>query len=310
MAKKNRKSRSNAWEFYFAFGSNLNVEQMRARCPTSIVVSTARLDDWRLAFAGSSSLWEGHGVATIEEHPGASVPGVLYLVSRSDLARLDRWEGHPRAYVRQPVDVDIGDVVIRVWTYVKHGARLTRPCDEYLRAIAEGYAMIDADAEHWQRLTVAADAPAPLPPAPPAPPVQASRPRALVRTRGLVAGARRALSADEVPSNGGGLRRMVRAAFDAETAPQPAREASERVRVYAYPGGRFDADRFADDVRDALLDAGRSSDANGFCLDVGITGAFEEDELIDLASRYVDVDTWGSDDDGVPAWWFDEADRW
>lgn len=34
--------------FYFAYGSNLNVEQMKGRCPDSIGISPAVLNGWKL----------------------------------------------------------------------------------------------------------------------------------------------------------------------------------------------------------------------------------------------------------------------
>ena len=33
---------------YIAYGSNLNLEQMKRRCPTAEVVGTAELKNWRL----------------------------------------------------------------------------------------------------------------------------------------------------------------------------------------------------------------------------------------------------------------------
>ena len=35
---------------YFAYGSNLNFEQMAYRCPEATVVGTAKLDGYELAF--------------------------------------------------------------------------------------------------------------------------------------------------------------------------------------------------------------------------------------------------------------------
>ena len=34
--------------YYLAYGSNLNVEQMKKRCPDAVVVGTAVLDGYRL----------------------------------------------------------------------------------------------------------------------------------------------------------------------------------------------------------------------------------------------------------------------
>lgn len=85
---------------YFAYGSNLSREQMKIRCPQSSYVGKAILPNYALAFGGFSAGWGG-AVATIERAAGAQVEGVLYLLPRADLWRLDGYEGHPRSYRRE-----------------------------------------------------------------------------------------------------------------------------------------------------------------------------------------------------------------
>ena len=41
---------------YIAYGSNLNLEQMKRRCPTAEVVGTAELRNWRLWFRDRKSV--------------------------------------------------------------------------------------------------------------------------------------------------------------------------------------------------------------------------------------------------------------
>ena len=48
--------------YYFAYGSNMNLGQMRFRCPDAEVVGNVRLEDYRLAFRGRAP---GNGVATV-----------------------------------------------------------------------------------------------------------------------------------------------------------------------------------------------------------------------------------------------------
>ena len=50
---------------YFAYGSNLNFEQMAYRCPEATAVGTARLDGYELAFR--------RGYLTILPKEGATV---------------------------------------------------------------------------------------------------------------------------------------------------------------------------------------------------------------------------------------------
>ena len=54
--------------YYFAYGSNINLEQMAVRCPAAQVVGPAVLDGYELLFRGNR---RGTGVATIEPLPGS-----------------------------------------------------------------------------------------------------------------------------------------------------------------------------------------------------------------------------------------------
>jgi len=76
---------------YFAYGSNMDVVQLRLRCPEARYICKARLDGYRLCFPAWSKLRET-AVISIEEAADA-VWGVLYKLTISDLARLDIREG-------------------------------------------------------------------------------------------------------------------------------------------------------------------------------------------------------------------------
>ena len=56
---------------YFAYGSNINLDQMQYRCPDATVYGQAVLDNYDLRFRGS-------GVATVEPKEGACVYGLLW----------------------------------------------------------------------------------------------------------------------------------------------------------------------------------------------------------------------------------------
>lgn len=84
---------------YFAYGSNLDSRQMRARCATAHVEARAVLSNHMLTFGGFSVRWGG-AVATVVPAHGAKVEGLLYRLRLADLRALDRHEGHPFAYQR------------------------------------------------------------------------------------------------------------------------------------------------------------------------------------------------------------------
>ena len=55
---------------YFAYGSNINLDQMAYRCPAAQVVGPVVLEGYELLFRGNAS---GNGVATIKPKEGQQV---------------------------------------------------------------------------------------------------------------------------------------------------------------------------------------------------------------------------------------------
>ena len=83
--------------YYIAYGSNLNVGQMRMRCPHATILGTANLKGWELLFKGSKT----GSYLTIEESEGGTVPVVIWEVTATDEAALDRYEGFPNFYYKR-----------------------------------------------------------------------------------------------------------------------------------------------------------------------------------------------------------------
>ena len=77
---------------YAAYGSNLDPDQMRERCPHSPVQSVGWLRGWRLTFGGEDVGWDG-ALATVVQDPDAQTYVMLYDVSPLDEKVLDEWEG-------------------------------------------------------------------------------------------------------------------------------------------------------------------------------------------------------------------------
>ena len=74
--------------FYFAYGSNLDPDQMLLRCPDHVVVGLAELRDHRLVFPLTSHDWGG-GVASVGVAHGSTVWGMVYDLSEADLTTTD-----------------------------------------------------------------------------------------------------------------------------------------------------------------------------------------------------------------------------
>jgi hypothetical protein len=75
-------------DLYFAYGSNMDKEQMRRRCPGAEIAGVASLRDYRFII-------NNRGYATLLPAPGSEVPGVLWRLQPSDEAALDCYEGYP-----------------------------------------------------------------------------------------------------------------------------------------------------------------------------------------------------------------------
>ncbi len=76
---------------YFAYGSNLDAEQMKTRCPSSQACFTAELRDHRLGFTYFSKRWKG-GTADLVPEGGCSIWGVVYQLAEIEVPLLDRFE--------------------------------------------------------------------------------------------------------------------------------------------------------------------------------------------------------------------------
>jgi gamma-glutamylcyclotransferase (GGCT)/AIG2-like uncharacterized protein YtfP len=77
--------------YYFAYGSNMNWEQMQRRCPSAKFVCNAVLKNYRFAIARHSRL-RNCGTANIFAETGSEVWGIVYDVSEQELRILDGFE--------------------------------------------------------------------------------------------------------------------------------------------------------------------------------------------------------------------------
>ena len=66
--------------YYIAYGSNLNVQQMRWRCPGARIIGTSELQDYRLLFKGSKT----GSYLTVEPKKGCTVPVAVWEVTDQD----------------------------------------------------------------------------------------------------------------------------------------------------------------------------------------------------------------------------------
>ena len=133
---------------YLAYGSNLNIEQMRFRCPEATIIGTGEIQDYQLLFKGSQT----GDYLTIEPMEGASVPVVAWAVNAKDEASLDKFEGFPHCYYKTEMKLLIRNSatgkkrIRRAFVYIMHEERkLGVPSSRYVRKCLAGYSAFGFD---------------------------------------------------------------------------------------------------------------------------------------------------------------------
>lgn len=117
--------------FYFAYGSNMNPEQMEFRCPGARSLGGFKLNDWRLVF---------RMVADIEPCPGAQVVGVLWEITEEHERALDAFEGvEAETYYKDYFGVETPEGPADVLVYVMNSDGIYPPTERYYTKIVEGY---------------------------------------------------------------------------------------------------------------------------------------------------------------------------
>lgn len=123
-------------KYYIAYGSNLNLPQMKQRCPSAKVVGTSEIEGYELLFRGSKT----GAYATIEPCEGSKVPVLIWSVKPADELALDRYEGYPRFYGKEAMNLEVADQQVSAFVYVMtDGLQPGVPSEYYLKTIEDGY---------------------------------------------------------------------------------------------------------------------------------------------------------------------------
>ena len=137
--------------YYIAYGSNLNIPQMRMRCPGARIIGTSVIEDYQLLFKGSKT----GSYLTIEPMEGAEVPIVIWEVTETDEKALDRYEGYPNFYYKKEMTLDIKGIItgkVRrrdAFVYIMHEEReLGIPSWYYVNTCLDGYRAFGFDEKY------------------------------------------------------------------------------------------------------------------------------------------------------------------
>lgn len=128
-------------KLYVAYGSNLNMEQMKGRCPGSVFLGTGVIENYELQFKGSL-----HGAhATIAPKEGSAVPVGLWMIGRVDEMNLNHYEGYrPKGYCyydkeQIPVKMANGKTVTGMVYIMDRMKDFGIPSPSYYLTVRQGY---------------------------------------------------------------------------------------------------------------------------------------------------------------------------
>lgn len=129
--------------FYFAYGSNMSEQRMLDRGLTSKNKQMAFLDDYKFIINKRSYKNPNIGYANVKPSEGSVVEGVLYEVKDNELILLDKFEGAPKHYSRQKLNLRLQDgTLVEGVVYIANfgwtSPKLLKTTMEYKNFILEG----------------------------------------------------------------------------------------------------------------------------------------------------------------------------
>ena len=136
----------NSEVYCIAYGSNLNEERMKNRCPKAEVFGISMIYGYRLLFKQSMT----GAYATIEQDANCCVPVLIYRMTAEDELKLDRFEGYPKYYYKR-------DFLLPVWGLNGRKKKLRRSCIAYImhehRLLGEPdedyFSLLDSGYDRW-----------------------------------------------------------------------------------------------------------------------------------------------------------------
>ena len=127
---------------YFAYGSNLNLFQMKRRCKDSVFLKKYELKGYKLNFRSK------YRAADIEKSKNSIVPGALFEISKSDEKKLDVYEDYPILYKK----IYFTYYNKTVMTYIMvNKTEFRYPTERYLNIVKRGYKDCNLDTKHLKK---------------------------------------------------------------------------------------------------------------------------------------------------------------
>lgn len=128
--------------YYIAYGSNLNVRQMKMRCPKARVIGTAEIRNFELLFKESKT----GSYLTVEPKDGGIIPVAVWETTEADESALDRYEVYPAFYYKKDIKLQYKGIrtgkrrTINAFAYIMHEDRpIGVPSIYYMKTCLDGY---------------------------------------------------------------------------------------------------------------------------------------------------------------------------
>lgn len=140
---------------YVSYGSNMNINDMKFRCPGAKMLGTSKLENHSLEFLGGDNEWS---YATIKAKIGENVPIVIWEIDDMEEAGLDYYEGFPHLYSKENVSFEIDGQVKQGLIYVMlpNFQDYCLPSSRYCNCLIEAYKQHDFDLNYlYQKFDVA-----------------------------------------------------------------------------------------------------------------------------------------------------------
>ncbi|MCX7607556.1 MAG: gamma-glutamylcyclotransferase [Bacteroidia bacterium] len=133
---------SKCW--YFAYGSNMHIQQLEERVGRKgIVRKVGYLEGYEIVFnKPAKAKPDTIGYANIQPREGSVVYGVLYELTETEMEQLDQYEGagHPEHYQRKRMEIKVeGEKPVDAYVYIAYKTKEgLRPTSKYLETIIAG----------------------------------------------------------------------------------------------------------------------------------------------------------------------------
>lgn len=141
-------------KYYFAYGSNMNPDRMKARGLAFSEAYSGVLRGYALAFNKRAADAPHRSYANVIYSPDTHVEGVIYALADTDeIVKMDPFEGTPRLYSRELYGIETEIGVLQAWVYVANRSMISEgllPARWYLDHLLAGKPFLSPD--YYQQL--------------------------------------------------------------------------------------------------------------------------------------------------------------